>query len=275
MADMEIPKIIIQTGKSRKLSIISQVAVYTFKSLNPDFEWLFFDDDDVESFINTNFSAYKKVIASFKYKIQKYDFFRYLAIYHFGGFYFDLDVFLAKSLAPLLEHECVFSFEELNVFKFLRNEYNMDWAVGNYAFGATPKHPFIAALISNCIRAQTEPKWLEIILKPIPEIFRKDFFVLCSTGPGLVSRTIAEQPDISKGLTILFPDDVNDRRCWNHFGDFGVHLAAGEWRKSSGGPKKGIERFIYARWFEWMRNKQLKESHKIGPKRGIGSLKTR
>jgi hypothetical protein len=78
-----------------------------------------------------------------------------------------------------------------------------------------------------------------------------------------------------KKLKIMFPEDVNDRRCWNHFGDFGVHLAAGEWRQSSGGPKKGIKRFIEARWFEWMRKRQLEESLKIGPTRGISSLKTR
>ena len=269
----KIPKIIIQTGPNKNLSTLHQSAVHTVKCMNPDFEYLFFDNDMVEDFIDTKFSEFRKVFDAFKYKIQKYDFFRYLAIYQYGGFYFDLDVLLAKNLEALLECECVFSFEELNVFDFLRENYDLDWAVGNYAFGSVPRNTFIKKVIENCVKAQNEKLWVEKMLKPIPRIFRNDFYVLCTTGPGLVTRTIAEELEDSDYLTVLFPENVYDRQNWNHFGNFGVHLGAGNWRSSSGGPGQGIKRFLEQRWFDWMRKRQIRESMKLGPKRSLKTIK--
>jgi hypothetical protein len=270
----EIPRLIIQIliGVNKSLSILNQAAVHSIRSLNPGFEYKFFDDKDIEDFIVTNYPDFLSLYRSYNYNIQKVDFFRYLAIYHFGGFYFDLDVILARSLEALLGCQCVFSFEELTEFQFLRDEYNMDWEVGNYAFGAIPKHPVLGAIIENCIRAQTDPIWLNLMLKPFPPPFRKDYFVLCSTGPGLVSRTIAERPDLVDKVTILFPEDVCDRRNWGHFGDFGIHLAKGTWRQESGFFGHGLGRFLANRWFEWMRRGQLKASKERGPKRNIGSF---
>ena len=93
-----IPKRIIQTGKSSNLPLKERAAVCNLKLLNPDFEYLFFDDGQVESFIDQHFPEYREVFNSFPFRIQRYDFFRYLAVYQFGGFYFDLDLFLASSL---------------------------------------------------------------------------------------------------------------------------------------------------------------------------------
>ncbi len=103
--------------------------------------------------------------------------FRYLAVYRFGGFYFDTDVLLASSLEDLLGLDCVFPFEELTLHSFLRDAYGMDWEIGNYAFGAAARHPFLDAIIKNCVRAQQHPEWAEAMMKSIPRVFRGDFFV--------------------------------------------------------------------------------------------------
>ena len=66
--------------------------------LNPDYEYLFFDDGRVEEFIAQEFPQYRAVFESFEVPIQRYDFFRYLAVYHYGGFYLDLDVLLGSGL---------------------------------------------------------------------------------------------------------------------------------------------------------------------------------
>ena len=102
-----IPKRIIQTSKSLDLPLRSKAAVANVRLLNPDFEYLFFNDEQVEKFIDEEFPKYRNVFKSFRYPIQRYDFFRYLAVYHFGGFYFDMDVFLASSLTDLLGFGCV------------------------------------------------------------------------------------------------------------------------------------------------------------------------
>jgi inositol phosphorylceramide mannosyltransferase catalytic subunit len=80
--------------------------------------------------------------------IQRYDFFRYLAVYRLGGFYFDTDVILPSGLEDLLHFSRVFPFEHISIHSYLYNEYGMDWEVGNYAFGAAPGHPFLEAIIS-------------------------------------------------------------------------------------------------------------------------------
>src|SRR4051812_30946343 len=89
-----IPKLIIQTGKSRDLQLLEKACAANLQLLNPDFDYLFFDNRDVEIFIDNHFPEYRNVFDSFPAKIQKYDFFRYLAVYHYGGYYFDLDVLL-------------------------------------------------------------------------------------------------------------------------------------------------------------------------------------
>src|SRR5215208_2993183 len=188
----KIPRRIIQTDKSADLPLLGKAAAINLRLLNPDFEYLFFDDAQVEEFIDVTFPQYRAVFDSFAVRIQRYDFFRYLAVYHFGGFYFDTDVLLASSLEDLLRFSCVFPFEELSINAFLSKEYGMDWEIGNYGFGATPGHPFLRAVIDNCVRAQQQPEWMGRTIRSIPRMFRDDVFVLATTGPGLVSRTLAE-----------------------------------------------------------------------------------
>jgi len=249
-----IPKRIIQTAKSFNLPLLYKSAAANVQLLNPDFEYKFFDDEKVEAFLQEHFPQYRDVFYSFPFTIQRYDFFRYLAVYKYGDFYLDLDVFLASGLSRLLDFGCVFPFEELTLNKYLRNEYGMDWEIGNYAFGAEPGHPFIQAVIENCVRAQKDQKWTNSMMRKVPRLFHADFVVLNTTGPGLVSRTLAENPRIGDDVTVLFPDDLCDQRKWHCFGEFGVHLMDSSWR-----PKTGLIRSWSLRlWKRWTRRQMLR-----------------
>jgi mannosyltransferase OCH1-like enzyme len=205
------------------------------------------------------------VFDAFPVRIQRYDFFRYLAVYHFGGFYFDTDVFLASSLEDLLGFSCVFPFEELSLHSFLNEEYGMDWEIGNYAFGAAAGHPFLDAIIRNCVRAQQHPEWAESMMKSVPRMFRDAFIVYDTTGPGLVSRTLAEYPGACNQVKVLFPEDVCDPNSWHCFGSYGVHLQAGTWRKRKGFVRRQLNRL----WESTTRRGLLKESLKRGGKRSL------
>jgi hypothetical protein len=170
------------------------------------------------------------VFDSFPFPIQKYDFFRYLAIFRYGGFYFDLDVLLASDLSELLESACVFPFEGPTLTDYLRDVCKMDWEIGNYAFGAIPGHPFLKAVIENCVRAQKDPEWVKPMMRGYPPILRGEYLVLNTTGPGLISRTLAENPELGKKVKVLFPKDLSDSATWNRFGELGIHLMDGSWR---------------------------------------------
>jgi mannosyltransferase OCH1-like enzyme len=224
-----IPARIIQTAKRRELPLKQRAFVTNVRLLNPDYEWRFFDDRDVDAFVSAEFPQFKSIFDSFPFLIQRFDFFRYLAVYRLGGFYFDLDVLLANELSPLRSTEAVFPFEGLGFSRLLRSK-GMDWEIGNYAFGAAAGHPFLEAVIDNCVRAQREPRWVEEMMPGVPVLSRSAHKVLYSTGPGLISRTLAENPSLAARVTVLFPADVCDSSSWNRFGDFGVHLMEGSWR---------------------------------------------
>jgi inositol phosphorylceramide mannosyltransferase catalytic subunit len=240
-----IPKRIIQTGPEN-LPLFLKACTLNARLLHPGFEYVFFDDSEVELFIQTEFPQYQSTFHSYQSRIQRYDFFRYLAVYRYGGFYLDLDVLLAEPLTSLLECDCVFSFEEMTYSRYFWDQFRMDWQVGNYAFGASPGHPFLAGIIENCVRAQEDPTWVAPMMAGIPKIFRRDYYILNSTGPGLVSRMLGENPSRAD-VTILIPKDIGDVRNWYRFGDLGVHNMMGSWRTGENHFLRKLTRL----WREW------------------------
>jgi inositol phosphorylceramide mannosyltransferase catalytic subunit len=257
-----IPKRIIQTGKSLIQPLRKRAMTMSIRALHPEYEYLFFDNDGVERFIAQQFPQFCAVYNAFAFPIQRYDFFRYLAVYYFGGFYFDTDVLLAESLSTLLDSGCVFPFEGLTFSRFLRVNYRMDWQIGNYAFGAAPKHPFLAAIIENCVKAQKDPSWVKPMMRGLPLLSKSEFFVLNTTGPGLISRTLAENPTLARTITVLFPDDVCDFNQWNRFGEYGVHLMDGSWRAMG-----RWRRRVAQKWEAWALQRLIRESATQGKTR--------
>ena len=251
--------------KSAGLPLSGKASAANLRLLNPDFEYLLFDDAGIDQFIEAEYPQYRPVFDLFAVRIQRYDFFRYLAVYHFGGFYFDTDVFLASGIENLTEFGCVFPFEQLSIHSFLREQYGMDWEIGNYAFGAAAGHPFLEAVIKNVVRAQQHPEWAEAMLKPIPRPFRSKYFVLDTTGPGLVSRTLAEYSGACDQMKVLFPENVCDRSSWYRFGNYGVHLQSGSWRK----PERLLYRVTHRYWETAARNAAVIAGLKRGGKRSL------
>jgi mannosyltransferase OCH1-like enzyme len=114
--------------------------------------------------------------------IQRIDLFRYLAIEHFGGFYLDVDVLLLQpldalttALAPSARHGgssapvAIFPFERLvdpRVHSTLVEHTGFGGLVGQYAFGATPGHPFLRAILRCVWRASREPEWARVPARP-------------------------------------------------------------------------------------------------------------
>jgi len=265
---VSIPSQIIQTARSSELPPVARASATNLRLLHPRWEHLFFDDEAVNAFIRSQFPQHRTVFESFPYKIQRFDFFRYLAVYRLGGFYFDLDIFLWQPLHELLHKSCVFPFEELTMNNHLRHRLGMDWEIGNYGFGAAAGSPFLEAVIENCVRGQKDAAWLNQMMAGIPGIFRADFEVLNSTGPGMLTRTLAENPSLASEVTVLFPEDVREPRTWHHFGSYGVHLMEGSWRTKGG----YVRRRLACLWEDWARKRNMDVSRQLGPRRGVHSL---
>lgn len=257
---MTIPTRIIQTGKSRNLPPFAKASAANMKLLHVGWDFCFFDDSDVQRFVAEEFPEYQQVFDGFFHPIQRFDFFRYLAVYRLGGFYFDLDVFLWSDLSPLVDSSCVFPFEELTLSRYLRKQHGIDWEIGNYAFGAEPGQPFVKAVIDNCVRAQRDPAWVKPLMEGIPWPFQNQFYVVNTTGPGLVSRTLAENPELRKQVTVLFPENVCDETTWHRFGDFGIHLMNASWRNRDGFIRARLARL----WENHRRRRLMQQSMALG-----------
>lgn len=96
-----IPKSIFQTYKLpyEQLSQSVKDMTQTWKDKNPGYEYHYYSDEDIESFILNHYGeAWNKTYSSLKYPVMKADVFRILALYKFGGFYADLDT---ECVTPL------------------------------------------------------------------------------------------------------------------------------------------------------------------------------
>jgi len=268
-----IPKRIIQTERSRKLPLLYQASLANMRLLNPDFEFCFFDDQEVVAFIEKEFPEYMDVFHGFPFPIQRFDFFRYLAVYRLGGFYFDLDVFLTQSLAPLLSREAVFSVEDLTFSNYLRRVFGVDFELANYAFASRAGHPYLKAVIENCVKGQRDPAWAAPLIDGVPWLLRSQAAIPCSTGPGLMTRTLAENPELRASLDLLVPTELCNGARWRYFGDYGVHVQAGTWRKQD----SGLRRFLARQLMKHLRRKlepawkSLAAGNDVAPAKAKGS----
>lgn len=230
-----IPKIIIQIwvqkdGGPTKVPIREANYMNAMIKMNPTFQYLFFNGDDIEQFFKSNYVEYYKTYKTLPFFIQKLDFFRYLAIYHYGGFYFDMDVELHKPLDEnITNHSAIFPIDEyansLDCQKPRMSSYcslGQNFLLGQYAFGATSKHPFMKLLVDRIHRKID--KYIQIASQ-IDEKNKNDvhYFVYKTTGPDFVTECYLKYENKNQ-LYIL----SNGKR--QVFGDYATHKYVGYWK---------------------------------------------
>jgi mannosyltransferase OCH1-like enzyme len=221
----KIPQIIIQTWKNDNVPIKYKNMVESIRGLNPHFEYKFFTDNDIDIFLQTNYPDYYRTYLALPITIQKIDFFRYIAVYHYGGFYFDLDM---NGLQPLdetvLNNDCVFPVDEMintdmcnqqRYVHFCKND--MFFLLGQYAFAAKPKHPFIKLLIDS-IHVNIGQILQQHNVSP-----NKELYVYSTTGPDFVSKLYMDYLN-KPNIKILH----NNTR--QYFGKYAQHNYFGTWK---------------------------------------------
>lgn len=217
-----IPKIIIQTWKSNVVPQRYMQLIDSIKRYNPDYEYLFFTDNDIEKFLANYYPEYYSTYLRLPIKIQRIDFFRYIAVYHFGGFYMDLDMLCLKSFDTLLKHQCIFPVDEFvseNMCVFDRYKLFCDkdqnFLLGQYAFAAAPKHPFIKKLIDTIHKSINDYiKYLNT---------ESEDYVYQTTGPDFVTSLYMNSAS-KKDIFII----NNGQR--QYFGDYAKHNYFGTWK---------------------------------------------
>jgi len=79
------------------------------KAMNPDFKFMFWDDEKVNEFIKMQPKYIRKVWSEFPSNFYKIDFVRYLILKEFGGIYIDLDT-VAKLPLSIEDNETITGF---------------------------------------------------------------------------------------------------------------------------------------------------------------------
>ena len=106
-----IPRIIHQTFYERTLSGPLQANVDKLRALNPGWEYRFYDDDDIATFIKGNYPPlvweYFERIDK-RYGAARADFFRYLLMYKVGGMYLDIKSTATRPLDTVLQPDDTF-----------------------------------------------------------------------------------------------------------------------------------------------------------------------
>ena len=230
-----IPRIIIQIwvqkgGGPPKIPANQIEYMEKMRKMNPSFQYMFFNGDDVDEFFKNNYAEYYSTYQNLPEFIQKLDFFRYLAIYHYGGFYFDTDVEPNKPLdESILNHTAVFPVDEYaNSIDCKHPRMNtlclvgQNFLLGQYAFAAVAKHPFMKWLVDKIHR--NVQNYIRIYQQVQPNGSNvRHYFVYKTTGPDFVTDCYVEYSDKSQFYILS-----NGRR--QVFGDYGVHKFIGGWK---------------------------------------------
>jgi hypothetical protein len=100
---------------------------------------------------------------------------------------------------------------------------------------------------------------VKLMMRGFPPLLRNEYLVLNTTGPGLITRTLAENVELGKSVTVLFPEDLSDMRTWNCFGHYGVHLGEGSWRTKGVFLRRGLVNC----WELWKSKRFVKQRARV------------
>ncbi|WP_165042818.1 glycosyltransferase family 32 protein [Dysgonomonas sp. ZJ709] len=109
-----IPKIIHQiwSGVEEPLPEHFRMLGETWKANHPTWEYVLWDNNKMNDFIQKIYPQYWNTYNSFKYNIQRWDSIRYLILNEIGGIYADFDTECLKPMNNLLKDKtCCFSLE--------------------------------------------------------------------------------------------------------------------------------------------------------------------
>ncbi|MFA0812842.1 glycosyltransferase family 32 protein [Microbulbifer epialgicus] len=230
MSSHNIPKIIHQTWKDDSIPIEYQSYVRSVKKFHSDWEYKLWTDTDMLNFVKDFYPEFLCIYQNYHTVIQKCDFFRYLIVKHFGGFYLDLDVEIICSLSELIDQQDNVFFVE----KILSREECIFYGnrdsirISNYAFGTIPHHIFWDYFLTYLI----QPRFSS---RPITN----DNDILESTGPGILTTVFHDyNKSYNTPLNVLKPSHSQESACSCKkgvipsctVGKYGYHAHFGTWR---------------------------------------------
>lgn len=156
-----IPRILHQTFYERTLAPQLQHNVDALRAANPDWEYRFYDDDDILRFIRDHYPP--AVLEHFlridaRYGAARADLFRYLLMYKVGGVYLDIKSGAARPFDSVLQPDDQFVlsyWNQSNAASGWGQHYELrDIAAGElqqWHIICAPGHPFMKAVLDTVL----------------------------------------------------------------------------------------------------------------------------
>jgi len=221
---------IIQTWKTKTIPKHYEPFINSVMENTKKWNYMFFTDDDIADFIHTKTPEYVSFFNSLEYTIQKIDFFRYLAVYHYGGVYLDLDILIEEPLDSLYENldVCKFPVELENIHDTIITRNHFHQLIGNYAFYSPAGHPFLKQIIDNIVSKRFTTEDIQLAAATNGYSY-KDVYVYCTTGPLLVTQSYIDYNNNNNNreqVELIKPEPFYK----NSFGRYGLHCSYGSWK---------------------------------------------
>lgn len=206
------PKIIHQTWKTKTLNDQQKAWQKSVKDIYPDYTYILWDDNDLNSFVKTHFPWYYNTWNTLTPFIKKVDTVRYMWMYAIGGIYIDLDVIAYKSMEPL--------FLDKPGSAFIPTMHSK----ANWSYDTDGASPAILASYPG------NPIWL-MMLEQVRK--NRDREVLKATGPvslaNLLREIYIDQKDGKKTPNLTFLSESRLGLGLGWFPKYSNHKNAGTW----------------------------------------------
>ena len=154
------------------------------------YKYIFWNDSEIDKFINEHYPQYINSYKKFKYDIQRWDVIRYLILYKIGGVYVDVDYQSLKNISVLIEgRKCCFSCEE----EIIQND-KVNFYFNNALIASVPNHSFMKKIITNvfennvgkfnglskvdCVLKSTGPLMLNFLYENLSEREKADVYII-------------------------------------------------------------------------------------------------
>lgn len=123
---------------------------------NQDYSYCLWNEIKIYNFISVFYPKLLSFYTNLKYKIYKIDFAKYIILYHYGGFFIDIDIESFKSLNYIDKNDGLYfsktayinNFENKLIKKFYDYQTN-NYFINNGIMIASAKHPFFLEIISE------------------------------------------------------------------------------------------------------------------------------
>jgi len=225
-----IPRRLIQTWKSNIIVNPSHKRCQArLRALHPTFEYMFFDDADVDRFMKS--TPWNEFFQTLRTRIQQIDFFRLCVLYYYGGIYYDMDMYPIQAIDAEFLNSSQFTlpveyylnrtqctkYKRRHRYPGFRCEDSM--TLGNYAMAAPPSNPEVLRLIRNIMKTYSSVPWNP----QDPHVY-----VYVTTGPDKTTEMYYTDPQFRRNIRVLPPRLPGERRAT--FGGYAKHLETGTWK---------------------------------------------